>query len=505
MGSFSMTRAGYDSDVIVLGTGLGGLATASLLARRGISVLVLQEAGYEASFRRDGYRFCPFSSFSERRSEEAVLRKISRALGVSLPEEEEKERPRAWKPGISPKTAPPQVILPEMRIDCHARGSLQRREWAREFPFEAASIDAFWHDLARLRGEVESERGRNASMPFFPLWDRTLGRLVRSFLDPEVLFPGRFSRRLALLSDDFREFLRIYLLGLTGFQTAAMPVSLAAYLLGCEEDANGGGFFDLEAWEEEIFDLMAEAGGTREEIGDVEAIRREGDGWTLDLAEERRTLRCRTLVLNSPLHYHSSLQGGWRAALEKWSRRIRPGYVLYPLFLGILDRVVPVGMGEEFVSVLDPGRPWEGGNLLLVGLSSAGDETQAPSGRRALSAQALIPWQRWDPQELPAIEGRMMAHLRSVIPFLDEHTEFRESSWAEAQISRWSYPHFIYETAGRFAWRLGLLPVRLGRGLFLAGRERFPYFGREGEILTGEMAGHVLLSEMGKGHKAHRS
>lgn len=141
----------------------------------------------------------------------------------------------------------------------------------------------------------------------------------------------------------------------------------------------------------------------------------------------------------------------------------------------------------------------------MVGLSPAGDETQAPFGKRALTAQALIPWERWDPQELPAIEERMMVHLRSLIPFLDDHAELRESSWAEAQISRWSYPHFIYETEGRFAWRLGLLPVRLGRGLFLAGRERFPYLGREGEILAGEMAGQAVLREMGRGARASRS
>ena len=50
-------------DVIVIGSGVGGLSTAALLARHGRRVLVVERhsepGGYAHSFRRGGYTFDP--------------------------------------------------------------------------------------------------------------------------------------------------------------------------------------------------------------------------------------------------------------------------------------------------------------------------------------------------------------------------------------------------------------------------------------------------------------
>lgn len=79
-----MVRQANDYEVIVLGSGLGGLIAAALLARKRRSVLLLKEKAYQTSYQRDGYRFTPFSNFSEKRLRPSLLQGISRELSLSF-------------------------------------------------------------------------------------------------------------------------------------------------------------------------------------------------------------------------------------------------------------------------------------------------------------------------------------------------------------------------------------------------------------------------------------
>ena len=54
-------------DAIIIGTGMGGLTAAALLARKGLKVLLLekekQAGGYVVSFKRGGYIFDATGTF----------------------------------------------------------------------------------------------------------------------------------------------------------------------------------------------------------------------------------------------------------------------------------------------------------------------------------------------------------------------------------------------------------------------------------------------------------
>jgi len=69
VGNFSTPK----SDVILLGSGLGGLIGGTLLCQKGCSVLLLREKDYQPLYERERYRFVPFSNFSERRFNPSLL------------------------------------------------------------------------------------------------------------------------------------------------------------------------------------------------------------------------------------------------------------------------------------------------------------------------------------------------------------------------------------------------------------------------------------------------
>jgi phytoene dehydrogenase-like protein len=196
--------------------------------------------------------------------------------------------------------------------------------------------------------------------------------------------------------------------------------------------------------------------------------------------------------LNSPLHCLSNLFGKKGKALSRWGKKIRPRYVRVPFFLGIRERVIPVGMRNSLVSILNLQKPYEGGNLLFLSLSRKGDENQAPEGKRALTVQSLMSFGGSRKDSISDLQDGVMNHLKHLFPFLENHIEFIDRKWADDQMDRWSYPYFLYEVDSDFQWRRGIVPIRISKNLYFSGRENFPYLGLEGEILSGWLVGEEI-------------
>jgi len=231
-----------------------------------------------------------------------------------------------------------------------------------------------------------------------------------------------------------------------------------------------------------------------EEIEGVERVERGWrKGFTLSLKKDGRALRSKFLIFNSPLHCLSNFMVKKRRRLLKWGEKIQTRYVLIPLFLGICEKVVPVGMRDLLVSILDLNKSYEGGNLLFISLSQKGDETEAPNGRRALIVESLMIPQKWDSDSFVEHQKGVMKHLSYLFPFLEEYIEFMDWDWAKKQFSCWSYPHFIYEATSNFLWREGVVSNRISKNFYFIGKENFPYLGLEGEVLSGSMVAHQIL------------
>jgi phytoene dehydrogenase-like protein len=487
-----MSRHIDDYDVIVLGSGPGGLIAGALLARKNHSVLLLRERGYQTSYDRAGYRFSPFSNFSEMRLRPSLVQKVSRELGLPFQDGNSEEDSSVREDhGKSQRKVPFQVILPKARIDLFDEPSLLQMEWKREFRDELAQIGAFYEELELIQGLLRTEKNRDTSA-FFPIKRRAFIQKWLSFLSTNY----GTNKRLNSLSKEFKEFVHLQLISLGNFFSDTFPVPLTAHLLLHEERGEWVSHMDLDGLEERLFDSFLRSEGEIEEIEKAERIEKGWKkGFTLSVEGDRRVFQSKFLILNSPLHFFSDILGNEKKSVSKWLMKIQPKYLLFPCFFGISEKVVPVGMGDLLVSMLDFGKPYEEGNVLFLSLSPKGDETAAPDGRRALTVQSLIPFGSWSQAALTSHQESVMSHLNHLIPFLDRYLEFTDFEWAHEQLGRWSYPHFLYETTRAFNWREGVIPTELSNDLYFTGKENFPYLGLEGEVLSGLMAAEQILKK----------
>jgi len=253
---------------------------------------------------------------------------------------------------------------------------------------------------------------------------------------------------------------------------------------------------DLEGLKERILGRFVQAGGRIEEVEGVERAERGWrKGFTLSLRGDGGAVRSKFLIINSPLQHLSNLLGRKARLLLKWRERIQPRYLLLPLFLGVREKIVPVGMENLLVSILDLNKPYEGGNLLFLSLSQKGDETEAPEGRRALIVESLMSPEKWDSDLFAEHQKGVMAHLYHLFPFLEGYIELTNWDWAREQCSCWSYPHFIYETHDDFQWREGIVPHRISKNFYFIGKENFPHLGIEGEVLSGLIVAKEILEK----------
>ncbi len=476
-----MKQHSNEYGAIVLGSGLGGLIAGTLLLKKNYDVLLLKEKKYLSSFEKEGYRFIPFSSFSERHLNFNFLKKISQLLNFPL-KNQDRGRDKAF-----------QVILPNARIDFINNRSFLSMEWEREFPEEVVQIENFFNDMDHLQQDLREMRSKEGSESVFPIRPQSRGPKWFSF----PTFPkGRLDERLAPFSKEFREFIQLQLISWGNLFSNQLPISLAAYLLLNPETNEWAPNINLEWLKKILSEKFFQSGGMMEEVEGVEEVKMKWrKGFSVSLKGREHPFQSKFLILNSPLRGFSNLLGKKRKWLTVWEQKIKPRYVLLPLFLGIREKVVPVGMKDSLVSMLDLNKPFEDANVLFIALSPKGDETEAPAGRRALIVENLIPIQKWDQIFLMYHQKEVLNHLHHLFPFLEKNIEFMDWNWGHEQYSSWSYPQFIYETSADFQWREGVVPPRIAKNLYFIGKENFPYLGLEGEVLSGLLTAQQILQK----------
>jgi phytoene dehydrogenase-like protein len=489
----TMKQPRNDQEVIVLGSGLGGLVAGTLLSRNNHSVLLLREKGYQSSYSTQGYHFLPFSNFSEKSLKPSLVRKISQTLNLSLlmGTRENGKHAKAASDRLKQRTIS-QVVLPRARIDIFSERSLSQKEWKREFPKEVSQIEEFYGELDQIQPLLEKENWKKHTPAFFPFRRRSFINNIFSF-DP---FPKeKMDKRLSPFSKEFREFVQLQLISRGNFYSDQFPLSLVTQVLfdGIDELNSD---IDSEKVEKELINQFLRSGGRIEEIDGVKEMRLDHrKGVLLTLEGNPVAFRPQFLVINSPLHRISPFLGKKGKRLSKWEKKIKPLYMMIPLFLGIHEKVVPIGMKDLVLSIMDLEKPHDDGNLLFLSLSQKGDETRAPAGRRALTVESLMEVGKWEQTPLAEYQRGVMKHLYYLFPFLENYTEFVDFQWANDQVPKWSYSHFLYQATSDFCWREGVVPMRISKNIYFVGKENFPYLGLGGEVFSGLTVAQQILKK----------
>jgi phytoene dehydrogenase-like protein len=128
-------------DVVIIGSGIGGLTAGALLSKAGLSVCVLEKephpGGYLAGFRRKDFRFDTAIHWLNQYSEEGMVSRLFKALGNDHPRAISQQRIRRFKGDDY------EYLLTNHPDDL-------KEQWKKEFPEDADGIERFFNDAKKV-------------------------------------------------------------------------------------------------------------------------------------------------------------------------------------------------------------------------------------------------------------------------------------------------------------------------------------------------------------------
>lgn len=148
-------------DVVVLGSSLGALTAAALLARRSWRVLVLGQGWRRATYSHDGVALA--------RRLFTFLSASSPAWGRVLVELAQSQTFRRRLSALDPML---QVLAPDMRLDLPPDTQLFAREIDREFLAVRRVVDDLYAELAKKNADADAAFERDAVWPPGGFWER---------------------------------------------------------------------------------------------------------------------------------------------------------------------------------------------------------------------------------------------------------------------------------------------------------------------------------------------
>jgi prolycopene isomerase len=486
-------------DVVVVGTGIGGISAAALLAKAGREVLAVEQApgvgGYARSFRRDGYRFDPAIHWFGQGQPDALPMAYFDYLGV---------RDRINFMQVSPGY---KAVFPDGReveagtdLDSFIEGHQQL------FPDEAESIERFFrlcrqlhkdaHELPPQLGLDKLDEAAKRFPVLFKHLRSTVGDVLDEYFEDEqlkgvasVMWPYMGSPPSRLSFVTFATTLSVLLEGAFhcegGFQ--AIPDAL------------------LEAFEREGGEVVTGRRVTRILVEDGSATGVELEGG--------RRVRAGSVVSNADATAtFEELVGEEHvpASLLKRLRRMKPSLSAVVAFVGTDLDMSERGVHEIFpphtydqeqiFQDLQNGRP--GG--IWGAIPSLIDPSLAPDGHHTLTISAMTPFDIGKPWEGEAdrYAEAMIGDFEPIFPGLKDSVKLLETATPETLhrycLNRgaacYGWENIPSQTGGRRSAHI--TPIK---GLFLSGHWSQPGSGSIRVLVSGlHTAQMVLVMSGGK-------
>jgi prolycopene isomerase len=134
-------------DVVIIGSGIGGLTAGALLSKAGLTVCVLEKephpGGYLAGFGRKDFRFDTAVHWLNQYSKEGMVCRLFNTLGNDYPKAVTQQRIRRFKGDDH------EYLLTNKPDDL-------KEQWKKEFPADADGIDKFFRDAKKIGGAFKN-------------------------------------------------------------------------------------------------------------------------------------------------------------------------------------------------------------------------------------------------------------------------------------------------------------------------------------------------------------
>ena len=509
-----------DWDVIVIGSGIGGLVTASQLAAKGARTLVLERylipGGSGGSFERAGYTFDVGASMIFGFGERGHTNLLTRAL-ADVGEHCE----------TVPDPAQLAYHLPgglNVAVDRDYESFVARL--TRLFPHEAKGIRAFYDTCWQVFNCLDA-------MPLLSLEDPAY--LAKVFFRAPLACLG-LARWLpvnvgAVARAHIKDQQLLRFIDMECFCWSVMPADLTPMINAgmVFSDRHAGGINypkgGVGVIARKLVAGLERHGGAIRYKARVTRVLLAGEGASaramgVELASGEQ-IRARRVVSNATRWDTFGGQPGSEGAIEKplvdlaqtpkaettWRRRYKPSPSFLSLHLGIDAAVVPAGFHCHHL-LLERWEEMEAEQgVIFVSMPTLLDPSLAPGGHHILhtfTPSAMEHWQELTPAAYRAKKqadaDRLIARLEGILPGLRGAIRHREVGTPR------SHRRFLGRMGGSYgpipALRLpGLLPMpfnRTGvRGLYCVGDSCFPGQGLNAVAFSGFACAHRLGADLG--------
>ncbi|MCT0211411.1 MAG: carotene isomerase [Cyanobium sp.] len=492
-------------DAVVIGSGIGGLVTASQLAAKGAKVLVLERylipGGSGGSFQREGYTFDVGASMIFGFGEKGHTNLLTRAL-ADVGERQD----------TIPDPAQLEYHLPgglNVAVDRDYNSFIARLTAL--FPHEATGIRAFYDTCWQVFRCLDA-------MPLLSLEDPAY--LAKVFFRAPLACLGLARWLPVNVGDVARRHISdpalLKFIDMECFCWSVMPADrtpmINAGMVFSDRHAGGinyprGGVGTIA--EHLVRGLERHGGAIRYRSRVTRVVLEGGEAVGVELAGGE-TIRARRVISNATRWdtFGSLVDAAHTPAAETvWRRRYKPSASFLSLHLGVKAEVIPAGSHCHHLML----ERWEDmeaeQGTVFVSIPTLLDPALAPPGNHivhAFTPSAIDTWTELGPtayaQAKQAAADRLIRRLETFLPGLGAAITHREVGTPR------SHRRFLGRHQGSYgpipALRLpGLLPMPFNRtgipGLYCVGDSCFPGQGLNAVAFSGFACAHRVGADLG--------
>ncbi|MBD2773744.1 C-3',4' desaturase CrtD [Iningainema sp. BLCCT55] len=385
------------SRVVVIGAGIGGLTAGALLARRGYSVLIVDQAivpgGCASTFKRKGFTFDVGATQVAGLEPGGIHHRIFSELEIDLP-------------AATPCDPACAVYLPGEKTPINVWRDPDK--WDEERCQQFPGSKPFWQLISTLFQASWNFQGRDPVLPPRNVWDLwQLTKAVRSdtlITVPYSLFTVGDALRAYKLAHDnrLRTFLDLQLKLYSQVSAEETALLYAATALSVSQLPHG--LFHLQGSMQVLSDRLVSAlerdGGKLLMRHAVEHIHVEQGKATAVVIRNTKTGEVWTesadhVVANVTVQNLVQLLGekapiGYKQRVEK----LPPATGAFVVYLGVDESAIPLGCPPHLQFMYNPNGPVGENNSLFVSVSHPGDG-RAPAGKATIIASSFVDPQQW--------------------------------------------------------------------------------------------------------------